>query len=359
MPTPTVTSRIFGHLPDGRPVHAWTLSTGGGLVAEVITYGGIVTRLLVPNRAGERTDVVLGFNQLPPYLERHPYFGAIIGRVAGRVRGARFSLGGREYRLAANNGPHHLHGGAVGFDRRLWSATPMVWADGAASLALRYRSPAGEEGYPGNVDVRVTYTVTPGNALVFEWEAQADAVTPLSLTHHSYFNLAGEGSGSVVDHVVQILADDYAPMDEHLGLIGRRKLEPGAGNDFRSPRRLGDALPRLVAGHGDFYFLPRRPEAAPATVARVVDPRSGRAMDVATTEDGLQFYTGESLDGRLVGKSGAPYGPNAGLCLECEGYPEGLNTPELGDIVLRPGVVRRHTTAYAFYHDNAASTTHR
>ena len=343
-------SRGFGFLPTGQAVEAWTLHGAGGLECEVITYGGIVTRLSAPDREERMGDVVLGFNTLDSYLAGHPYFGAIAGRVAGRITDARFHLEGKTYELARNDSPNHLHGGIEGFDKKIWAATPEDRPDGAPSLRLAYRSPDAEEGYPGNVDILVIYTVTADNAFLIETEATTDRPTPFSLTHHSYFNLAGEGAGTIEGHELQIKAEYYAPADDRMALLGRRESVIKHGNDFSQPRHLAEAIPRLFQSHGDLYFLPRSDSSdnVPRLAARLFEPTSGRVLTVSTTEDCLQFYTGVSLDGSLIGKSGRPYGRHAGLCLECEGYPDGANTPELGNIILRPGQLVRHTTIYAF-----------
>ncbi|MGH9591289.1 MAG: aldose epimerase family protein [Terracidiphilus sp.] len=348
----SVDVRCFGHLPVGTPVEAWTLMGSGGLVAEILAYGATITRLLVPDRDGHLSDVVLGFNDLDSYRANPVYMGAIAGRVAGRVAGARFSLDGREYRLAQNEGANHLHGGTEGFDKKLWTGTLTDREDGAPSLRLTYRGPDGEEGYPGTVDVSVTYTVTAGNALLVETEAAADKPTPVNLTQHSYFNLAGEGAGSVLDHELQIHSGCFAVIDEQMALVGGEKPVDGLSNDFRQPRNLRVALPGLFQKHGDLYRIRRDSNhidaAKPIPAARLLHPASGRVLEVSTTSTHLQFYGGTLLDGSLIGKSGVPYASNAGLCLECEGYPDAVNNPEMGDIVVRPGSPRRETTAYAF-----------
>lgn len=336
----------FGTLPDGRTVDIFTLANARGVSARILTYGATVASLNVPDRDGNLADVVLGFDRLEDYLIRHPYVGVIAGRVAGRIRDARFSLEGHTHHLAANNSPNHLHGGIEGFDRKLWSASPVSRPDGADSVRLRYRSPDGEEGYPGTVETTVTYTLTSDNALLVETTATTDRATPFCPTQHSYFNLAGEGT--VEDHEVQILADHYAPADEAMGLLGRREPVTAGGNDFRHARRLGEALPHLHKHHGDLYFLPVANTAEPRLAARIYEPRSGRILAVSTTEACLQLYTGVGLEGSLTGKSGRRYGPFAGLCLECQGYPDGANSPEMGDIILRPGRTFHHLTRYAF-----------
>lgn len=337
-------SRPFGCPPTGEPVELHRLTNANGMSVSILTLGGIVTALRVPDRHGELADVVLGFDTLAPYLARHPYFGAIAGRVAGRITDAAFTLDGVTYPLAANDPPNHLHGGVRGFDRHLWSASPVTRDDGNESLKLSRVSPDGEEGYPGNVSVTVTYALTETNALVIETEAFTDLATPFSPTHHSYFNLAGEASGSIASHLLQIHADAFAPTDAYMTLLGRREPVTPA-NDFRQPRRVGDAIPKLHQEHGDLYFLPGK---GLREAAILTDSTTGRQLTVSTTGDCLQFYTGRFLDGTHTGKSGRAYGPHAGLCLECHGYPDGANTPALGDIILRPGHPLRHTTVYAF-----------
>lgn len=327
---------------------AWTLTGRAGLVLEAITLGGIVTRLLAPGNGGTLADVVLGFNDLASYLAPHPYFGAIAGRVAGRTANAEFTLDGRTYRLPRNEPPHHLHGGLVGFDKRLWHATSVERTDGAPSLRLSYFSPDGEEGYPGNVEVAVTYTVTDDNAFLIETEASSDQVTPLSLTHHSYFNLAGEGTGTIEDHWLTIFADRFVPVDDGFIATGRFESTAGRSNDFRQPRRLGDAIPQLYQQHGDLYALRGHGADEMTPAARLEDPTSGRVLTVSTTEKYLQLYTGASLDGSHHGKSGQTYARFAGLCLECEGYPDASNAALRNDILLHPGQTQKHCTAYAF-----------
>lgn len=242
--------RTFGFPPTGESVEEWTLNGTGGLVFEVITYGGIVTRLLAPDRDGNMADVVLGFNNLDSYLAGHPYFGAITGRVAGRITGASINLEGETYQLARNDPPNHLHGGLQGFDKKIRVAAPVDAADGSVSVRLSYRSPDGEEGYPGTVNVAVIYTVTSDNIYPIETEADTDQLTPLNLTNHSYFNLAGEVAGSIADHVLHINADESVGTNEHITLLGRLESGTACGNDFRKTRFLGAAIP-LLQSHGD------------------------------------------------------------------------------------------------------------
>jgi aldose 1-epimerase len=353
MSTPTTAahlrSRHFGSLPSGEPVEAWTLTGNSGLILEAITYGGIVTKLLYPVGEGDWLDLVLGFNELDPYLENPPYFGAIVGRVAGRLSDARFTLDGNTFHLPANEPPNHLHGGAHGFDKKLWTAATSAAADGAPSLRLTYSSPHGEEGYPGTVSVSVTYTVTNENALVIDTHANTDRPTPLSLTHHSYFNLAGEGFGTIAGHTLQVDADEFLATTEDLTLTDQRRPVEGLPDDLRQPALLSDTLPRLTRGHGALYAV-RQPAVAGELVriATFTHPFSGRTLTCFTTHTHLQVYTASAFDGSMIGKSGKSYRKYAGLCLECHGYPNGANRPDLGDIILRPGAPQRHTTVYAF-----------
>ncbi len=359
-----ISSRTYGVIPGGatneaRRVEAWTLTGNGGLVLETITYGGIVTRLLAPGFDGKIDDVVLGLSDLDSYLAGNPYFGAIIGRVAGRITDAAFTIDGKTYQLARNEAPNHVHGGVCGFDKRVWGATPLERADGAPSLRLAYRSPDGEEGYPGNIEVSVTYTVTNDNVFLIETEATADRTTPLCLTNHSLFNLAGEASGSIADHRLEIFASKYVPAGEDLTLTGRLELVAGQGNDFHMARRLGDVIPELFRNHGDLYMLPKHPAHELALAARLEELTSGRVMTVSTTENYLQLYTGSRLSGTCSGKSGVAYGPYAGLCLECQGYADAANAALRKDILLRPGERQRHATAYAFSISSAGTTISR
>lgn len=335
----------FGSGPRGEDLRLYTLANERGLEVSVTTYGGIVTALRAPDRHGRVDDVVLGFDSIEPYLSRHPYFGAIIGRIAGRLTPPHFSLEGTWHPLAANQFPHHLHGGQSGFDRRIWDARCASGPNGE-ELILTYLSPDGEEGYPGNVRVEVSYAVGGDNALVIRYQARTDRATPLSLTNHSYFNLGGESAGSVASHQIQILADEFTPVGPDFAHTGSRRPVTGLPNDFRRPATLGSRLEGLFGRHGDNYLL--RAGTRPRTVARVFEPVSGRVLDVSTTESCLQFYTGVSLDGTAIGKSGRPYGPFAGLCLECQGYPAAPHFLEFESITLFPSETYWQETRYRF-----------
>lgn len=348
----SVSSQVFGVLPSGEPVECWTLKGSGGAQLDAITYGAAITRLIVPDRQGRLGDVVLGFNNLDSYRANRAYIGAMVGRVAGRITGARFNLDGKDYQLGSNEAPNHLHGGVKGFDKRIWTAAPVTNPWGAPSLRLSYHSADGEEGYPGAMDAAIMYTVTGNNVIRVDTEVKTDKASPVSLTQHSYFNLAGEGISSITEHELEIFADEFIPVDENCTLLGRVESVSGGGNDFRQPRNLGGAIPHLFKHHGDLYLTgnakANEADRKLLPVARLMHRESGRMLEVATTETHLQLYTGDGLDASMVGKSGIAYGPYAGLCLECEGYPDGANTPSLGDIILRPGRTRRETTTYAF-----------
>lgn len=346
-----MTPRPLGTLPSGEPVVAYTLTNRAGACVEAMTYGGIITSIRVPDREGRVADVALGFNDLAGYARGHPYFGAIIGRIAGRVSGGRISVDGRDHPLASNDGPNHLHGGLRGLDKRVWSAEPSEGAKGSQSLRLSYTSPDGEEGYPGKLDITVTYTLTAAGALVVDSMATSDQATPLSLAQHTYFNLAGEDAGSLSGHECIIYADAYVPAGENMTLSDRRVPVSGTGADFRRGRLIEEALPSLFRAHGDTYLLraPGEPQPpSPRLVARVSEGRTGRVLDVLTDEECLQFYTGSHLDGTLAGKSGRPYGRHAAFCLECQGYPNATTVAGFGDILVRPGQPQRRRTIYAF-----------
>ncbi len=332
----------FGTMPGGEEATLYTLANRNGFEADITNYGGIVTAIRAPDRKGRVADVALGFDSLDHYLRGHPYFGAITGRVAGRLTHGRFELDGRSYALAINNPPNHLHGGVVGLDKRLWRAEP----DGAR-LRLSYLSPDGEEGYPGNVQLTVEYTVTDQNELRIDYLAMTDRPTLLNLTNHTYFNLAGEGEGDICDHELMIVADRYTPSDEQMTLTGASAPVDSLANDFRQSARIGGRIDGLLMQHGENYIL-RREGRGLALAARLREPVSGRVMEVLTTEPCLQFYTGRFLEGSLIGKSRRTYGRHAGLCLECQKFPAAHRRPEFDPIELRPEGTYRQSTVHRF-----------
>ncbi|MEO8205487.1 MAG: aldose epimerase family protein [Chthoniobacterales bacterium] len=339
-------STPFGNLPDGRSAQLFTLRNANGLEADITNYGGIITALRVPDRNNQFADIVLGFNALDPYLKGHPYFGAIVGRTVGRLTGGKFSLEGKDYTLPLNQPPNHLHGGYTGFDKRLWEATQE-----GETLHLTYLSPDGEEGYPGNLSTTVSYTLTPENELKIEYKATTDAFTIINLTNHSYFNLAGEGQETIADHELQIFASRYTPGDDDLTLTGKVVSVEGQPNDFRQPARIGSRLDKLFLQHGDNYWVDHPDTDSLVLAARVSHAKSGRIMEVLTTEPCLQFYSSKYLDGTLTGKTGAPYPAFSGLCLECHRYPNAINDQGFGKMSLLPGETYRQTTIYRFLTD--------
>ena len=349
---PSVMRRHFGNLPDGREVYAFTLDNGRGIRLEAITYGGIIVTLETPDRTGRRGDIVLGYDDLAGYLAETPYFGAIIGRYGNRIGNAEFALDGQRYELAANNGPNHLHGGVVGFDKVLWAANPFARGD-SVGVVFRYTSQDGEEGYPGNLAATVTYTLTVDGSLVFDYQATTDQPTPVNLTQHSYFNLAGDGARDVLDHVLTVRADSFTPVDSTLIPTGEIAPVEETPFDFRAPTaigaRIGAADRQLEFGGGyDHNFVLSRGGDALTHAAHVYEPTTGRTLDVYTTELGLQFYSGNFLDGSLVGKSGHVYEHRYGFCLETQHYPDSPNQPAFPSTILRPGEEYRSRTVLTF-----------
>jgi aldose 1-epimerase len=349
---PTVTRAPFGKTPDGDPVDAFTLVNPHGLELRAITYGGIIVSLFVPDRDGRVADVVLGHDTIEDYVEDSSYFGAIVGRCANRIAGGRFTVDGTPYQLATNHGPNHLHGGVRGFDRVLWRAAPFDTAN-AAGVALSYISPDGEEGYPGNLDVRVRYSLTDRDELVVDYRATTDQATPVNLAQHSYFNLTAGGAADILGHLLRVDADLMTPVDENL--IPTGELAPVAGGpfDFRTLTAVGDRIAgddeQLRRGRGyDHNFVLRREESGLVHAAQVVEPASGRILDVYTTEPGLQFYSGNFIDGRVPGKAGRVYAPRSGLCLETQHFPDSPNQPGFPSTLLRPGEQHRSRTVFAF-----------
>jgi aldose 1-epimerase len=339
---PTITQRPFGTTQGGEKVTEYTLTNPGGTSTSILTWGGIIRTLTVPDRNGELADIVLGFDSLPPYEERHPYFGPITGRFANRIARGRFTLDGATYTLATNNEPNHLHGGTNGFDRKVWRATTST-SPGAAHLTLSYVSPDGEEGYPGELTTTVTYTLTSDNALVIDYQATTTQATPINLTNHAYFNLAGHNTGDVLDHELIIDASRMVPVDETSIPLGPLK---GVGNtpfDFRTPHTIGERIAQVGIGYDHNYVLAEAPREL-TFAARAQDPRSGRYVEILTTEPGVQLYTGNYLDGSLTGKGGAVYRKHAGLCLETQHFPDSVNQPSYPTTILRPGETFRSTT---------------
>ncbi len=352
MTEPRIEKSPFGALPDGTPVDLYRLTGTGGLRAAIASYGGAVVSLEVPDRTGARADVVLGFDGLDGYLGKgNPYFGCIVGRYGNRIGRGRFTLEGREHALARNDGDNHLHGGVRSFDKVVWAARPLTTAAGPA-LELGYLSRDGEEGYPGNLSVTVTYTLG-ADALQIDYAATTDRPTHCNLTNHAYFNLDGEGSGTVLDHQLQVEASRFTAVGPGLIPSGEIRSVEDTPLDFRTLTRIGDRIdaddPQLrLAGGYDHNWVLDRAGAPPWRCARVVAPRSGRVMEVLTTEPGVQFYSGNFLDGTLRGKGGRVYPRRAGLCLETQHFPDSPNQPAFPTTVLRPGEKYATSTIYRF-----------
>jgi aldose 1-epimerase len=345
-----VTAAPFGRMPDGGAVEMLTLTNANGVEVRAISYGAIITSLKVPDRAGQLADVVLGFDSLEGYLKGHPYFGCVVGRYGNRIAKGQFTLDGRTYKLATNNGPNHLHGGNVGFDKVVWHAEPVK---GQNAVAFTRTSPDGEEGYPGTLKVRVTYTLTDKNELLVDYHATTDKATPVNLTQHSYFNLAGHDAGDILGHVMMINADRYTPVDDTLIPTGERASIAGTPFDFRKPTPIGARIdgkhPQLINGKGyDHNFVLNRTGAGPQLAARVVEPKTGRTLEVATLEPGVQFYTGNFLDGTITGKGGHVYKHRNGFCLETQHFPDSPNKPDFPSTILKPGQEYKTRTVFTF-----------
>ncbi len=337
----------FGKMPDGTVVEQYTLTNAKGAVAKIITYGALMTELHVPDRDGKLGDVVLGFDNLEAYLKGHPYFGATIGRVGNRIAKGKFTLDGRVYTLAQNDGPNHLHGGLKGFDKVVWRGEVVPARNGAA-VRFAYVSPDGEEGYPGKLTATVTYTLTDDNELRLDYTAKTDKPTPVNLTNHSYWNLAGEGD--ILNHELTLNADRYTPVDDTLIPTGEIAPVKGTVMDFTTPAPIGSRLLLLnnsPRGYDHNYVLNGRGKGL-KHAATAYEPRTGRVLEAFTEEPGVQFYSGNFLDATLTGKGGAVYHQYHGFCLETQHFPDSVNQPGFPSTILRPGKIYRTATVYRF-----------
>jgi aldose 1-epimerase len=353
---PAVTRASFGRMPDGTDVEVFTLTNAKGLEVRAIEYGAIILSLRTPDRAGRMDDVVLGYDALAGYVANNsPYLGAIVGRYANRIARGRFTLDGREFTLATNNAPNHLHGGVKGFDKVVWNGEPVDGPAGSG-VAFSYTSRDGEEGYPGTLKARVTYSLNDRGELTVDYHATTDKPTVVNLSQHSYFNLSG-GERDILGHELTIAADRYTPVDDTLIPTGELAPVEGTPLDFRKPvavgARINDAHVQLKRGQGydhNFVLGGLKPDAAGSVrkAARLVDPISGRSLDISTTEPGVQFYSGNFLDGSIKGKGGRAYARRSGLCLETQHFPDSPNRPDFPSTVLRPGAEYRSRTVFSF-----------
>jgi aldose 1-epimerase len=356
-PAPAAAARVtrapFGTLPDGTAVELFTLTNTHGVEVRAMTYGGIIVSLRTPDRRGQLDDIALGYDTAAEYVTNpRAYFGAIVGRYANRIAKGRFALDGRTYQLATNNGPNHLHGGKQGFDAVLWRGEPFD-DDRGAGVVFTYTSRDGEEGYPGTLTARVTYTLTEKNELLFDFEATTDAPTIVNLSQHTYFNLAGQGTRDVLDHELQLFADRYTPVDETLIPTGELATVDGTPFDFRQPSRIGARIDydhvqlRRGSGYDHNLVLTRSAEGL-QPAAKVIERSTGRTMQVATTEPGVQLYTGNFLDGKSRGKQGRAYNRRYGFCLETQHFPDSPNKPQFPSAALRAGETYRSRTVFNF-----------
>ncbi|WP_076351285.1 aldose epimerase family protein [Paludisphaera borealis] len=344
----TLSKVAFGKTPDGKTVDLYVLQNGR-ITVKISTYGAIITSIEVPDRDGKLDDVVLGFDDLTGYLGKHPYFGATVGRVANRVAKGKFTLNGHEYTLATNNGPNTLHGGLKGFDKVVWKAEELESGDGP-SVRLSYTSPDGEEGYPGNLSVSILFTVTADDKLKIEYTAETDKATPVNLSNHSYFNLGGKNSDTIRDHEITLNADRYTPVDDTLIPTGEIAPVADTPYDLRKPTVIGARIDRLQNEPRGFdhNFVLNNPDGKLTLAAHVYDPKSGRVLEVSTTEPGVQFYTGNFLDGTDKGKGGVAYKQHQAICLETQHFPDSINHPSFPNTVLEPGKKYSQTTVYTF-----------
>ncbi|NJD11268.1 MAG: galactose mutarotase [Gemmatimonadetes bacterium] len=350
----SVTQAPFGTMPDGQAVEVFTLTNANGVELKAITYGGIIISLKTPDRTGLMADIVLGFDSLSKYLSPPPpYFGAIIGRHGNRIGGAQFTLDGKTYQLDKNDGANTLHGGVKGFDKVVWTGAQLPPSDSSVAVKFSYTSPDGEGGYPGTLLVEVTYTLTDSNELIVDYNATTDRATPVNLTQHSYFNLAGEGNGDILGHVLMLAADSMTPVAAGLIPTGQIASVEGTPFDFRTPTAIGaridaaDPQRQLGPGYDHNWVLTRAGEGL-QLAARVVEPTSGRTLEVRTTEPGIQFYAGNFLDGTIIGKSGKAYQRRSGFCLETQHYPDSPNKPDFPSTILQPGQTYTSRTVFTF-----------
>jgi len=341
-----IEQQLFGQVSEGKPVDLYVLENDRGVEARITNYGGILVSLMVRDRAGKVEDVVLGFDHLEGYVRDDCFIGATIGRYANRIAKGIFVLDGKKYKLAINDGPNHLHGGIKGFNKVIWDAEPQQKAD-MVGVKLHYLSRDGEENYPGNLDCTVIYWLSNRNEIIIEYSATADKATPVNLTNHSYFNLAGQGKGKILDHVLMINADRYTVFDPTSIPTGEIAEVKNTPLDFRQPQAIGARINQVKGGYDHNYVL-NQADGSLRLVARVHEPLSGRTMEVYTTKPGMQFYSGNFLTAAIHGKSGKTYDKHYAFCLETQYFPDSPNKPQFPDSILRPGDRYYHKTVYSF-----------
>ena len=339
---PRITRIVWGET-DGKAVYLYTLTNKNGIQANISNYGGSITSWLVPDRKGKKANIVIGFDSLSGYLSKPPYFGALIGRYGNRIANGRFKIGNLSFKLATNNGKNHLHGGNKGFDKIVWDASTPGASD--SSLTLHYVSVDGEEGYPGNLKVTVIYTLTEDNALTIEYNAETDKSTPVNLTNHSYFNLTGDPTNTILDHFLMIRADQYTPVDSTLIPTGEIKTVVGTPFDFSRPQKIGLRISQVKGGY-DHNFVLNRKDNSLQPDAVLFDSMSGRKMEIYTTEPGIQFYSGNFLNGSFHTSEGKPIGVHSALCLETQHFPDSPNEPGFPSTILNPGEKYHSITRY-------------
>jgi len=343
-----IKTESFGKTPEGQEVDLYTLTNINGIKVKITNYGATLVSLEVPDRDGKLADITLGYDKLDGYLTRHPYFGSTVGRYANRIGGAKFKLNDVEYQLATNDGPNHLHGGIKGFDKVVWKAESVLADSDGAKVKLSYLSKDGEEGYPGNLTCTVTYILTKDDELKINYEAETDKPTVINLTNHSYWNLAGQGSGDILGHELMLNADKYTPVDEGLIPTSEIKSVKDSPMDFTKSMTIGSRIAQVEGGYDHNYVL-KSGGGTLALCARVYEPTSGRVMEIHTIEPGVQFYTGNFLDGSITGKSGRVYKKHYGFCLETQHFPDSPNKPDFPSVVLKPGDKYTTVTVHKFY----------
>ncbi len=336
-------SKIDWGKVDGKEVYLFTLVNDKGTEVKISNYGGTVTSFITADKNDKKSEIIIGFDSLNQYLQKPPYFGALIGRYGNRIANAKFTLDGTTYRLAANDGKNTLHGGLKGFDKVVWDAS--ISSDSVPSLTLKYMSKDGEEGFPGNLSVTVQYTLTDQNELKIEYDAETDKATPVNLTNHTYFNLSGDVNNTILDESLMIDADQYTPVDSTLIPTGKITAVKGTPYDFTSAKKIGKDINEVKGGY-DFNWVLNRKDSSLEKVAVVSDPITGRSLEVYTTEPGIQFYTGNFLDGKFINRDGKPIKVHSALCLETQHFPDSPNEPGFPSTILRPGEKYHSVTVY-------------